>query len=84
MVQAGAGEGSAIGDAAYEAQGATIVPAAETVFGEAELIVKVKEPQPAEVALQCPGHAIFTYLHLAPGSRTDGGPRRLGRDMHRL
>ncbi len=51
VVQQGAGLGSAITDEMYTAQGATIVPDAEAVFGEAEMIVKVKEPQPAEVAL---------------------------------
>jgi alanine dehydrogenase len=66
FVQAGAGLGSAIGDDDYARQGATIVPDADTVFGEAELIVKVKEPQPAEVARLEPRHTLFTYLHLAP------------------
>jgi alanine dehydrogenase len=65
-VQAGAGEGSAITDEQYVAQGATIVPAAEAVFAEAELIVKVKEPQPDEVARLQARHTLFTYLHLAP------------------
>jgi alanine dehydrogenase len=65
-VQAGAGEGSAIPDEHYVAQGATIVPDADTVFAEAELIVKVKEPQPDEVARLGPRHTLFTYLHLAP------------------
>jgi alanine dehydrogenase len=65
-VQAGAGEGSAIPDDHYAAQGATIVPDADSVFGEAELIVKVKEPQPEEVARLQPRHTLFTYLHLAP------------------
>jgi alanine dehydrogenase len=65
-VQAGAGDGSAIPDEHYVAQGATIVPDAETVFAEAELIVKVKEPQPEEVARLQPRHTLFTYLHLAP------------------
>ena len=51
LVQAGAGDGSAIADDEYVAQGATIVPDADAVFAEADLIVKVKEPQPAEVAL---------------------------------
>ena len=46
VVQAGAGEGSAITDDDYVAQGAQIVPDADAVFAEAELIVKVKEPQP--------------------------------------
>jgi alanine dehydrogenase len=66
FVQAGAGEGSAIGDADYESQGARIVPDADAVFAEAELIVKVKEPQPVEVEKLRPGHILFTYLHLAP------------------
>ena len=66
VVQAGAGEGSAISDAEYEAQGATILPDADAVFAEADLIVKVKEPQPEEVARLRPGQVLFTYLHLAP------------------
>jgi alanine dehydrogenase len=65
LVQAGAGLGSAIPDADYVAQGARIVPDASAVFEGAELIVKVKEPQPPEVALLRPGHTLFTYLHLA-------------------
>ncbi len=65
-VQAGAGEGSAIPDEHYVAQGASIVPDADAVFAEAELIVKVKEPQPEEVARLQPRHTLFTYLHLAP------------------
>jgi alanine dehydrogenase len=65
LVQAGAGNGSAIADDAYAAQGARIVPDADTVFAEAEMIVKVKEPQPAEVARLEPRHTLFTYLHLA-------------------
>ena len=47
LVQAGAGEGSAIEDAQYEAQGGRIVPDADAVFAEADMIVKVKEPQRA-------------------------------------
>src|SRR3954449_5885584 len=66
VVQRGAGEGSAISDDDYVAQGATIVPDAETVFGEAEMVVKVKEPQAPEVAMLRPGQTLFTYLHLAP------------------
>jgi alanine dehydrogenase len=64
-VQSGAGVGSAIADKDYTAQGATIVSDAETLFGEAALIVKVKEPQPAEVARLESRHTLFTYLHLA-------------------
>jgi alanine dehydrogenase len=66
LIEAGAGEGSAIADADYEAQGARIVPDAEALFGEAELILKVKEPQPEEVDRLRPEHTLFTYLHLAP------------------
>jgi alanine dehydrogenase len=65
FVQSGAGEGSAISDADYTAQGATILPDADAVFGEATLIVKVKEPQPEEVGRLRPRHTLFTYLHLA-------------------
>jgi alanine dehydrogenase len=65
LIQAGAGEGSAIADGAYAEQGARIVADAAAVFGEAELIVKVKEPQPDEVARLEPRHTLFTYLHLA-------------------
>jgi len=66
VVQSGAGAGSSITDADYEAQGARIVPDADAVFAEAEMIVKVKEPQPDEVARLEPRHTLLTYLHLAP------------------
>jgi alanine dehydrogenase len=65
LIEAKAGEGSAITDDAYVAQGASIVSDAAAVFGQADLIVKVKEPQPPEVALLQPHHTLFTYLHLA-------------------
>jgi alanine dehydrogenase len=64
-VQSGAGFGSSIQDEDYIAQGAKIVPDADAVFAEATLIVKVKEPQPVEVARLRPHHTLFTYLHLA-------------------
>jgi alanine dehydrogenase len=66
VIQRGAGEGSAISDPSYEAQGARIVAAAEDVWGEADLVLKVKEPQRAEVSLLRPETTLFTYLHLAP------------------
>ena len=69
VVQAGAGEGSALGDQQFAAQGARIAPDAEAVFAQAELILKVKEPQPAEVRLLRPEHTLFTYLHLAAEPR---------------
>ncbi len=65
LIQSGAGEGASYPDEHYLAVGAEILPDAEAVFAEAELIVKVKEPQPSEVALLRPGHILFTYLHLA-------------------
>jgi alanine dehydrogenase len=66
LVQAGAGEGSAIGDDAYAAQGATIVPAAPELFGAAEMILHVKELQTSEIEMLRPDQLLFTYLHLAP------------------
>ncbi|HKO37368.1 MAG TPA: alanine dehydrogenase [Solirubrobacterales bacterium] len=66
LIQAGAGEGSAITDADYEAQGAAIAPDAAAVFGTAEMILHVKELQPSEIEMLRPGQLLFTYLHLAP------------------
>src|SRR3954454_24995860 len=66
FIQAGAGEGSAIADEEYTSQGARIVPDAAAVFAEADMVVKVKEPQMPEVAMLEPRHTLFTYLHLAP------------------
>jgi alanine dehydrogenase len=65
LVQAGAGEGSAISDEQYADAGAEISPDADAVFAEADLIVKVKEPQPQEYERFREGHTLFTYLHLA-------------------
>jgi alanine dehydrogenase len=73
LIQSGAGVGSSISDEAYAAQGATIVPDAAELFGGAELIVKVKEPQPQEVALLEPRHTLFTYLHLAADAELTHG-----------
>jgi alanine dehydrogenase len=65
LIESGGGEGSAMSDEQFRAQGARIVPDAEAVFGEAELVLKVKEPQAPEVALLREGQTLFTYLHLA-------------------
>src|SRR5947209_1958337 len=73
FVQSGAGVGSGIDDDAYTAQGATIVSDADEVFGAAELIVKVKEPQPEEVGRLEPRHTLFTYLHLAADAELTRG-----------
>ena len=66
LIQAGAGVGSAITDADYEAQGARIVADAAGVFEQAEMILHVKELQPPEIEMLRPGQLLFTYLHLAP------------------
>ncbi|MDX6669295.1 MAG: alanine dehydrogenase [Solirubrobacteraceae bacterium] len=65
MIQAGAGEGSAISDDEFRAQGARIVPDAAAVFEEADLVLGVKETQPEQVGLLEPRHTLFTFLHLA-------------------
>jgi alanine dehydrogenase len=78
FVQKGAGNGSAILDDAYVEQGATILPDADAVFEQAEMIVKVKEPQPVEVARLRPHHVLFTYLHLAPDAELTQGLRDSG------
>lgn len=65
VVQSGAGLGVDFPDSAYIAAGATILPDAASVFEAAQMIVKVKEPQPNEVAMLRPHHVLFTYLHLA-------------------
>ncbi|WP_127142945.1 alanine dehydrogenase [Pelagibacterium montanilacus] len=65
-VQAGAGDGIGAGDDVYRAAGAEIAPDARAVFADAEMIVKVKEPQAAERAMLRDDHILFTYLHLAP------------------
>ena len=66
FVESGAGAGSGLTDAEYQAAGARILPNGGAIFEQAEMIVKVKEPLPAERALLRPGHVLFTYLHLAP------------------
>jgi alanine dehydrogenase len=78
LVQAGAGLGSAMTDEQFQAQGARIVPDAEAVFGEAELVLKVKEPQPSEVGMLRKGQTLFTYLHLAAEPELARGLQRSG------
>jgi alanine dehydrogenase len=78
FVQKGAGEGSAIIDDAYVAQGATILSDADAVFAETQMIVKVKEPQPVEVARLEPRHTLFTYLHLAADAELTHGLAKSG------
>ncbi len=66
LIESGAGAGIGFDDAAYRAAGARIAASAAEVFARADLIVKVKEPQPKEFPLLRSGQILFTYLHLAP------------------
>jgi alanine dehydrogenase len=65
VVETGAGDGSALPDTDFEAAGAEILPDADAVFGAADMILKVKEPQPLEYERFREGQILFTYLHLA-------------------
>jgi alanine dehydrogenase len=65
LIEAGAGEGSGIRDGFLRRYGAEIVDSAEEVWAIAEMVVKVKEPQPAEIARIRDGQIVFTYFHLA-------------------
>lgn len=66
VVQSQAGDGIGCSDAAYRVVGARVVDSAAEVFAAADLVVKVKEPQPGEIAQLREGQVLFTYLHLAP------------------
>ena len=65
-VQSGAGGAIGLADAEYRAAGAELLPDASSVFAQADMIVKVKEPQASELPLLRPGQILYTYLHLAP------------------
>src|SRR4051812_33720161 len=65
FVQRNAGVGAGFDDDAYRAAGAELVASIEDVYARAEMIVKVKEPQPLEFDLFRPGQLLYTYLHLA-------------------
>jgi len=65
LVETGAGLGSGITDQEYIKSGAEMVSTAKEVFGRSDMIIKVKEPQPAEVAMIRRGQIMFTYFHLA-------------------
>ena len=66
LVQSGAGAAIGLSDAMYQSAGATLAADAAEVFAWADMIVKVKEPQPQECAMLRPGQILYTYLHLAP------------------
>ena len=65
VIEAGAGEGSSIPDEDFVAAGAKILPTADDVWGEGEMILKVKEPIAEEYHRMRSGQVLFTYLHLA-------------------
>jgi alanine dehydrogenase len=65
LVETAAGTGSGLNDDAYVRHGAEIVPTAQEVYGRADMIVKVKEPQAVECKMLRPGQIVFTYFHLA-------------------
>ncbi|WP_043344901.1 alanine dehydrogenase [Belnapia moabensis] len=73
LVETGAGMGIGFPDASYTDAGATIAPDAAAVFAAADLVIKVKEPQPAEWAQLRRGQMLFTYLHLAPDRKQTEG-----------
>jgi alanine dehydrogenase len=66
LIQSGAGLGAGFEDAAYQAAGAKIVGTAQEIFAQADMVVKVKEPQAVERKMLREGQVLFTYLHLAP------------------
>lgn len=66
LVERGAGAGIGATDEDYRASGAEILSDAAAVFAQAEMVIKVKKPQPVERAMLRPGQILFTYLHLAP------------------
>ena len=78
VVERGAGSGIGIDDQDYVRAGATIAASAAEVFGAADMIVKVKEPQPAEIAMLQQGQILFTYLHLAADKKQTEGLLRSG------
>src|SRR6188768_322848 len=78
IVEANAGAGSGYPDKDYTEAGATVVPNHEQVFAEADLIVKVKEPQPNELPLLRRGQILFTYLHLAASKPLTEGLMKSG------
>src|SRR5262245_53890359 len=77
-VQAGAGAAIGLSDQAYQAAGARLAADAAEAFRQGEMIVKVKEPQPSEIAMLREGQILYTYLHLAPDPEQTAGLIRSG------
>jgi alanine dehydrogenase len=73
IVQRDGGKAIGLTNELYEKAGATIVDTAEEIFARADMIIKVKEPQPVECAMLRPGQLLYTYLHLAPDPEQTAG-----------
>lgn len=78
FVEAGAGVGIGQSDQDYQSSGAKVVADADILFETVDMIVKVKEPQPEEIARLRPRHTLFTYLHLAPDPQQAKGLMKSG------
>jgi len=78
LVGTHAGDGISVDDEEYQRAGARIVETPEEVFANADLVVKVKEPQPSEIAMLRPGQVLFTYLHLAADKELTRGLEKSG------
>ncbi len=78
LVEKGAGDGSAIPDSVYKAAGARIVATCEQVFGDSEMILKVKEPLESEFPLITKKHTLFTYFHFASSRPLTDAMRKSG------
>jgi len=73
LVERAAGTGSGIPDELYQANGAQLVPSAADIYSRADLVIKVKEPQPSEYPLLRPGQILFTYFHFAADESLTNG-----------
>ena len=78
FVETGAGEMVGFSDELYESAGCTISTNADELFDSSDMIIKVKEPQPIEIARLQPRHTLFTYLHLAPDPEQTRGLLKSG------
>ena len=78
FVETGAGEMVGFSDELYESAGCTISMNADELFDSSDMIIKVKEPQPVEIARLQPRHTLFTYLHLAPDPEQTRGLLKSG------
>src|SRR4030095_9356460 len=78
FVETKAGSGIDCPDKAFEKAGAKTLPTAADVFAQSDMIVKVKEPQPQEIAMLEPRHLLFTYLHLAAAQAQAEGMAKSG------